>query len=153
MDDKPTRVTGGCLCGDVRYEADVFLKTGYYCHCTMCQKSSGAPAEIGIPTKAGTLRFTKGEPKYYVSSEIGKRGFCGRCGSRLLWRANDPAHDWLTNLAVCSLDNPEDARPSMHIHVNTRLSWYDIADHLPRMREEDEDKVLAIMAKTRLMDR
>ena len=152
MTDQPRRVTGGCLCGDVRYEAYVFLKSGYYCHCTMCQKSTGAPAEIGIPIKAGTLKFTKGEPKFYVSSDAGKRGFCERCGSRLVWRPNDPANDWWTNLAVCSLDNPEEARPSMHIYVNTQLPWYEVADQLPRMREEDQDKVMAIMAEARLRE-
>ena len=152
MTDQPRRVTGGCLCGDVRYEAEAFLRSGYYCHCTICQKSSGAPAEIGIPIKAGTLKFTKTEPKYYVSSESGKRGFCERCGSRVVWRPNDPANDWWTNLAVCSLDNPEEARPSMHTHVNTQISWYEVADQLPRMREEDGEKVLAIWAEARLKE-
>jgi hypothetical protein len=116
----------------------------------MCQKSSGAPAEIGIPIKAGTLRFTKGDPKFYASSAVGKRGFCERCGSRLVWRPADPADDWLTSLSVSSLDEPEEARPHMHIHVNTQLSWYDVADQLPRMREEDGDQVLAMMAEARL---
>jgi len=132
MTDNPVPVTGGCLCGAVRYEAEAFVKSGYYCHCTQCQKSSGAPAEIGIPIKAGTLTFTNGEPKYYVSSEIGKRGFCEHCGSRLVWRPTDPANDSWTNLAVCSLDNSEDARPCRHTYVDTQLPWYELADQLPR---------------------
>ena len=132
MADEPKHVTGGCLCGDVRYDAEVFLKSGYYCHCTTCQKISGTPAEIGIPIKAGTLKFTKAEPKYYVSSELGRRGFCERCGSRVVWKANDPANDSWTNLSVCSLDNPDEAKPSMHTYVDTQLSWYDLADQLPR---------------------
>ena len=151
MTDQPRRVTGGCLCGEVRYEADAFLKSGFYCHCTMCQKSSGAPAEIGIPIKAGTLDFTKGEPKFYVSSDLGKRGFCERCGSRLVWKSNDPANDSWTNLSVCSLDNPEEARPSMHTHVKTQLSWYEVADQLPKW-EEDEDTVAAAIAEARLRE-
>ena len=40
-------VTGGCLCGAVRFAARVYLKDAYYCHCRMCQKSSGAPADKG----------------------------------------------------------------------------------------------------------
>ena len=151
MTDQPRRVTGGCLCGEVRYEADVFLKSGFYCHCTMCQKSSGAPAEIGIPIKAGTLDFTKGEPKFYVSSDLGKRGFCERCGSRLVWKSNDPANDSWTNLSVCSLDNPEEARPNMHTHVKTQLSWYEVADQLPKW-EEDEDTGAAAIAEARLRE-
>jgi hypothetical protein len=40
MKAKTTSVTGGCLCGLIRYEAEVFLKNGYICHCRICQKSS-----------------------------------------------------------------------------------------------------------------
>lgn len=116
MRDTPKNVTGGCLCRKIRYEAQVFLKSGYYCHCRICQKSSGQPAEITVPIKAGTLVFTKSRPKYYVSSENGKRGFCEDCGSRLVWEALDPENDWLTNVTVGSLDNSAEARPSNHLH-------------------------------------
>jgi hypothetical protein len=57
MTAETTHVTGGCLCGRIRYEANVFLKNGYLCHCTMCQKSTGQPAEIAVLIKAGTLRY------------------------------------------------------------------------------------------------
>jgi hypothetical protein len=39
---------------------EAFVRGAYYCHCTICQKSSGEPFEIGVTIKAGTLRFTKG---------------------------------------------------------------------------------------------
>ena len=43
------KLTGGCLCGRVRYAAEVFLQNGYICHCTICQRSTGQPAEITVP--------------------------------------------------------------------------------------------------------
>ena len=49
MGDWAQPVTGGCLCGAVRYEAEVFLQSAYYCHCKSCQKSSGQPAEMARP--------------------------------------------------------------------------------------------------------
>jgi Uncharacterized conserved protein len=82
--DKAVPVTGGCLCGAVRFAGQAFMRSAYYCHCTICQKTSGEPFEIGVLIKAGTLRFTKGAPTYYQSSSFGKRGFCAVCGSRLL---------------------------------------------------------------------
>ncbi|MCV2871909.1 hypothetical protein OEZ71_06330 [Defluviimonas sp. WL0050] len=54
MEHQATHVTGGCLCGNIRYEADVFLHDGYICHCTICQRSTGQPAEITVLIKAGT---------------------------------------------------------------------------------------------------
>ena len=70
---------------EVRYEADAHLDLAYYCHCTICQKSSGQPFEIGVLVRSGSLRFTKGAPTYHASSSFGQRGFCGACGSGLNW--------------------------------------------------------------------
>ncbi len=135
--DKAVPVTGGCLCGAVRFEAEVFMSSAYYCHCTMCQKSTGEPFEIGIPIKVGTLRFTKGEPTYYQSSRIGKRGFCPACGSRLLWVSTDQKDEWANNLAVCAIDNPADVRPNTHTYTDTMLPWLEISDGLPRYTEAE----------------
>ena len=105
-----------------------------------------------MPIKAGTLVFTKAEPKYYVSSEYGRRGFCENCGSRLVWQALDPKNDWLTNIDVGSLDNPEEVRPSTHIFVDTRLSWYAIDDALPRFREAGVGAMFSLWKQERTSD-
>ena len=139
---EPTKVSGGCLCGRVRYEAEVFLKNGYICHCTTCQKSSGQPAEITVMIKAGTLKYLKDEPKYYFSSKSGKRGFCEECGSRIVWQAIDPEDDWSTNLDVGSLDNPTEARMTCHIYADTQLPWYRICEELPKFAEKDLDAMV-----------
>jgi hypothetical protein len=137
-----TSVTGGCLCGLIRYEAEVFLKNGYICHCTICQKSSGQPAEITVLIKAGTLKYLKGEPKYYATSEVGKRGFCSECGSRIVWQATDPENDWTTNLDVGCLDNPSEARMTCHIYADTQLPWYRICEDLPKFTENNADAMM-----------
>ena len=80
MTHKSTKVTGGCLCGNVRYEAEVFLHNGYICHCTICQRSTGQPAEITVLIKAGTLKYLKDEPKYYVSSDEASAAFVINAG-------------------------------------------------------------------------
>ena len=142
MKNETTKVSGGCLCGRIRYEAEVFLKNGYICHCTVCQKSTGQPAEISVLIKAGTLNYLKDEPKYYVSSKSGKRGFCGECGSRIVWQAADPLYDWTTNLDVGSLDNPSEARIACHMCVDTQLPWYKICEDLPKFAEKDVDAMM-----------
>lgn len=138
----PTKVSGGCLCGRVRYEAEVFLQNGYICHCTICQRSTGQPAEITVLIKAGTLRYLQDEPKYYVSSQDGKRGFCAHCGSRLVWQALRPEDDWLTNLTVGTLDRPSEARMTRHIYADTQLPWYQVCEDLPKLVADDADRLL-----------
>ena len=152
MVDKAQKVTGGCYCGAVRYEAKVFLHSAYYCHCTTCQKSSGQPAEIGVPVKVGSLRFTKEEPQYFTSSDWAKRGFCRQCGSRLIFIPLSTDNEWLINLTVGSLDNPEEARPSTHIFEDSRLAWYKIDDGLPRLRGDEIDDLLPVWKEERLKD-
>jgi hypothetical protein len=143
-DQKPyaTPVTGGCLCGSVRYEADVFLQNGYACHCTICQRSTGQPAEITVLIRAGSLMFTKGQPKYFQTSGFGRRGFCGDCGSRLVWQAIDQSDDWMTNLCVGGLDNPKEVKIACHMYVDTKLPWYDFSEHLPTFREDQSEQML-----------
>ncbi len=151
MTTKYVSVTGGCFCGAVRYEADVNLHEAYYCHCKTCQKMSGAPAEIGVLVKPGTLIFTKNEPKYFKSSPFGSRGFCADCGSRLIWMTTGEAEgttieDEWTNVSVCSLDHPEHAIPKEHTCVESQLPWYKLADELPRKRSEDDPELVEAWA-------
>lgn len=145
MKHRATKVTGGCLCGRVRYEADVFLENGYICHCTICQRSTGQPAELTVLIKAGTLRYTQGEPKYYISSPDGKRGFCAQCGSRLVWQALRAEDDWLTNVTVGTLDRPQDARMSRHIYADTQLPWYEVFEGLPKLKGADAEVLIDLL--------
>ena len=137
MVGKSDKIAGGCICGAVRYEASVYLSDAYYCHCRMCQKSSGAPAEVGVLVEPGTLSFTQGEPKFYQTSHFGERGFCEACGSRLIWRCIGDEHPKSTNLAVGCLDAPERVVPTSHQCVESQLPWYRISDGLPRLRSEE----------------
>ena len=108
----PTKVTGGCLCGTVKYDAEGYLGSGYYCHCRMCQRTSGAPAEIAVPVKPGMLRFTASEPKFYRSSAFAEREFCPQCGARIIYRPISAKFAEYTNLAVGCLDHPENVVPA-----------------------------------------
>ncbi len=145
MEHQATHVSGGCLCGNIRYEADVFLHNGYICHCTICQRSTGQPAEITVLIKAGTLKYLKEEPKYYVSSDTGKRGFCANCGSRIVWQALAAEDDWLTNVTVGSLDRPAEARVTRHIYADTQLPWYHTCEDLPKLTEDDADRLIDLL--------
>src|SRR5262245_57592987 len=120
MKEQATKVTGGCLCGSVRYEAEVFLGDAHYCHCRMCQRSTGAPAAIGVFVKSGTLRFSKEQPKFYRSSPLAERGFCPHCGSQLLYRPVSSELAAHTDLSVGSLDHPENVVPIRHGGVESQ---------------------------------
>ena len=35
------KMTGGCACGRIRFEAEIDSDEAYLCHCRMCQRASG----------------------------------------------------------------------------------------------------------------
>lgn len=79
------KVTGGCHCGKITYEAEINLDNVVICHCTDCQNLSGSAFRIVAMSKTGAFKFLTGEPKVYV--KIGDSGnkreqtFCSDCGS------------------------------------------------------------------------
>jgi len=130
-------VTGGCLCGAVRYASEAPPIQGYYCHCTRCQKSYGGLFSVTMSFPAATFSLTKGELKFFHSSSFAKRGFCANCGAPIAFFADGVSEVWIK---VGSLDHPEDwplARdaewgPSAHWHTDSKVSWYKICDDLPQ---------------------
>ena len=130
-----TRITGGCLCGAIRYEADHLPWGSGYCHCRMCQQSVGNVFGLYAAFRRSGFRYTRGEPKRYRSSDIALRGFCEACGTPLTFEYD---HD-RDNLDVTlgSLDNPEQVRPTHHTGMESAVSWLKIDDGLPRKRTEE----------------
>ena len=139
MNDKTMPITGGCLCGAVRYEAGEEPYSVAVCHCRMCQRAYGHGSGIFVLFRKGVLRITKGEPKYYKSSAWSERGFCADCGSPLGMR-DETGHGVL----VGTLDHPEEWPPNGgHSGIEGRLSWDVIHDDLPQWRTEDDPDYIA----------
>lgn len=125
------RATGGCLCGQVRFEAAGRpLDTGY-CHCRMCQRSSGAPAQPWASFVAAALRWSGVEPTAYASSPGARRLFCGACGSQLGFDDSSEV-----SLNTGCFDRPERFPPKRHIWCESRLPWFDTTDDLPRFQRD-----------------
>src|SRR5258708_12271527 len=57
-EDKMAEMTGGCLCGQVRYTANADPVFVGVCHCTHCQKQTGTAFSVlvGIPKSAMSIQ-------------------------------------------------------------------------------------------------
>src|SRR5215468_12032698 len=79
------KVTGGCNCGQITFEAEVDATTVRICHCTDCQKLTGTAFRAGIASLPGTFRLKSGTPKIYIkTAESGNKrahAFCPECGT------------------------------------------------------------------------
>jgi hypothetical protein len=108
--------TGGCLCGAVRYCVRGEPVHVRRCHCGSCRKESGSAFSVYAqwPVEAFAL---SGE----LSSYDG-RGFCPRCGSRLLDTAD--ADETLVEVRLGSLDEaPFELPPDSETWVQRRERW------------------------------
>ena len=88
-------LTGGCLCGGVRYELDYDGERGSTCHCAMCRRQSGGAFMGFVTVPRAHLRLI-GDLKHYQSSPIGVRGFCPQCGTPITM--DYPHEDGLTGV-------------------------------------------------------
>ena len=149
MTDKAMPITGGCLCGAVRYESSEPPIRTTICHCRMCQKSTGSAFMVAVGLSQTALRFTKGEPKLYRSSPIKDKGFCANCGSLLFDQYltptgnSDPDMIWAQ---VGTLDHPETVSIGSHTGVESQLPWVHFDDGLPRTRCDDVPVLVAAVA-------
>jgi hypothetical protein len=129
-------LTGGCLCGRVRYEVDEPLVTAAYCHCTRCQRRSGSAAAVSALTAPGSVRITTGEELLasFDPPDGFSKVFCGACGGALFARhPTDPNVVWIR---MGTFDGDPGIRPAYRQYVAYAAPWEAIPDDgLPRYPE------------------
>src|ERR1700674_3372951 len=103
-----TKMTGGCLCGGVRYEYDGEIGPANYCHCADCRRCTGSAFNIGVRVAATGFRIVKGSPKSFTKAgDSGNeltRHFCLECGSPLY--RSSPGHPEHHYVKAGTLDDP-----------------------------------------------
>jgi hypothetical protein len=129
-------LTGGCLCGAVRYEIEGNLRHITHCHCEMCRKVHGAAFATYARLARRRLRLTSGADalRSHWSSESVTREFCGRCGSQLFWSHEE--HSNALSVTLGTVDGDPGGRPEAHIYARDRACLYEITDALPRYDED-----------------
>ena len=130
-------LTGGCLCGAIRYQVDRVFDV-IYCHCNQCRRSSGGPVLLNAGISGNAFRLTKGSPRAYRTSDSGRSFFCETCGSGLYGEYSAPNHPFASDgryfsVRVGTFDEPDRVRPQIHQFVESKLSWFETTDDLPRV--------------------
>jgi hypothetical protein len=118
-------LTGGCLCGAIRYTISAPLTELRACHCTHCQKTSGAGGSVNAPVPSSAFKLIQGTPKrYVVTADSGRtlyRHFCGDCGSPIYsQRATTPE---TMALRAGTLDDSSGLKISTNIWTGSACSW------------------------------
>lgn len=124
MPDPAKLITGGCLCGALRYEAEGDPLYMGHCYCADCQKASGSGFIPFMGFSASALRIT-GPSKPFISPAANggyaTRNSCPVCNS-LVFGGVIGESDSFTIYAG-SLDDKSHFRPGIAIFNRNRPQW------------------------------
>lgn len=128
------KLTGGCYCGEIRYEAAGEPMLRAQCHCRECQKISGGGPNLFMVMSSDGFSYTKGQPKIFARSDLEQpvtREFCATCGTHLASRRPGSDYDAVV-LKIGTLDDPTQfGQSQMAIFTVDCQPFHIIPDGLP----------------------
>jgi hypothetical protein len=123
MTQKP-RISGGCLCGAVRYEAEGPPESAGFCYCADCRKASGSGFIPFMNFASDALTFTGETLQFRSLSYRGTeavRSSCPSCGGLVF--GGEIGKDDSHTIYAGSLDDPSHFRPQLAIFLRDRPEW------------------------------
>ena len=144
----PAPYDGGCLCGAVRYRLAAEPLTLYACHCTDCQRQTGAAFGLSMVVARGALSLLQGEAQRFcvrMPDGRGKQGrFCGQCATRL-W-GEPEKYPEIFVLRPGTLDDTSWLAPVGHIWTRSAQPWVAIPGDTLNFEAQPEDRLALIRA-------
>jgi len=135
LGDPVSSLAGTCECGAVTYQVpDAFLYAAN-CHCSRCRAATGAAFKSFAGIEREKLALTSGKASLLIVGEENENHTrCGVCGSLLFSVVRDGGY---VHVAMGSLVDAPSIRPTEHIYVGSKASWFEITDDLPQHNELD----------------
>ncbi|MFZ1387755.1 MAG: GFA family protein [Thiolinea sp.] len=126
MNQASNPITGGCVCGAVRYQVNGPLRPVIACHCEQCRRYSGHFV-AATATRKKYFQLLKGDGLKWYSYQSGLRqGFCQACGSSLFWEDEQTER---FSIAAGSLDQPQGLKIAAHIYAAEAGDYYQLDEN------------------------
>ena len=118
------KITGGCLCGAIRYEIEGEPIRIANCHCDDCRKATGSAYATNLFFKADQVTLVQGSPKRFDhTADSGNtmfKEFCDTCGSQVLGGGSQ--RPGVKSVKVGSIDDASFVKPEANIFTSHALS-------------------------------
>ena len=122
------KITGGCLCGAVRFEVEDNFQQLNLCHCDQCQRATGSAHASNLFTHPENIRWTMGKDfvkRFDVPGRVISNAFCSKCGSGLPYVSKTGKS---LIVQAGTLNEAFTSNPMVrHIFWSERAAWYDAA--------------------------
>ena len=133
----PESLTGGCLCGAVRYRCEGAPSSMGLCQCDRCQRQSGSSFLIAIVYERGAVTFEQGELKTFTASIDGEnslsRHFCPGCGSAVMITLD--RYPEIRSIMGGTLDDKRAIRPTFSLWCSSGQPWLSLPDGIELLAE------------------
>lgn len=119
-------VEGGCSCRAVRYRMTGPAMIVHCCHCTWCQRESGASFALNAMIEGDRVTNLAAEPEVVDTPSASGRGQrIARCPSCrvAVWSNYSSAGPIIKFVRVGTLDNPALTPPDIHIFTANKQPW------------------------------
>jgi len=123
------KLSGGCLCGAVRFAATPKNTEFGACHCSMCRKWTAGPF-LAMECEGPVEFETTSALGCYRSSEWAERGFCRQCGTPLFYRL--VGKDFYA-VSVEAFDDKSGFAFTSQIFIDEKPAYYDFANKTQMM--------------------
>jgi hypothetical protein len=126
-------LSGGCLCGGVRFEVGAPLGAAGYCHCKRCQRRTGTAASAQARVEPGSVTVTSGRDllRSFEPPDGFAKVFCSECGAGLWSVRPGDREPWSIRLGA--FDDDPGVRPRHRQFVDSAAPWEPLPDDgLPR---------------------
>ena len=127
------KMTGGCLCGQVRYSADAEPVFTAVCHCRNCQKQAGTAFSIVVAIPKTALTVTGNIKVFHDRGGSGQpveRRFCPECGSPIV--SELAVMPEIAFIKAGTLDDTQWLAPTMEVYCASAQQWVGLAGAMQR---------------------
>jgi len=141
MNDKPPTdesYEGGCTCRHVRYRMTSKPLFVHCCHCTWCQRETGAAFALNAMIETDRVELLQGDINVVdTPSNSGKGQRISRCPkcAIALWSNYSGAGQAICFVRVGTLDEPARLPPDIHIFTATKQPWLTLPASAPAVME------------------
>lgn len=131
-------LSGGCDCGQIRYQMESKPLFVNCCHCRWCQRETGASFALNAMIESDRVTLLAGNPEIVATpTASGRRQLIARCPQCRIavWSNYSGAGKSLRFVRVGSLDLPDHLPPDIHIFTQSKQPWVLLPPDTPAVSE------------------